>query len=283
MEKDLFLTLLALHLSEGDMPKEEVDKRVKYFDNHLSGLSKSECEKKIDELGRDKKVAATLLRDYRKAMGITEKPEITPEESIEVTQKDIKIEEKGQDINELLDEDDDSDVKTVLPKKAKNTARPVSDKAPAKEKPQQAKNKPAKGKKEGMSSFTIGLIILSPIILICLLIIAAALASLFVAVAGLVALCGAVLVLFTAIGTAFSIVAIIYGITQIGTVTPAGIYEIGIGILCGGITMLVGILLYNFIVRLAPFIYKKLVVLVKFVIAQLKRLYEYAKGVFDKS
>lgn len=281
MEKDVFLTLLSLHLSEGDMPKDEVDKRVKYFDNHLSELSKNECEKKIDELGGDKKVAAKLLSDYRKSKGISQKPD---EELVQQTAdipKTEPVEEKKQNISELLDEDDDSDVKTELPKKAKNTVKPVPH--PANEKKAKPSNNGGTEKKgDKKSTFNVGLILLSPIILICLLIIACALASLFVAVAVAVVLCAAALVLFTALGTAFSVVAIIYGITQIGTLTPAGIYEIGIGILCGGVTMLVGILLYNLIVRLAPFVYKKLVVLVKFVIKQLKRLYEYAKGVFDK-
>ena len=171
MEKDLFLTLLSLHLSEGDMPKDEVDKRVKYFDSHLSQLSKEECEKKIDELGRDEKVAAKLLSDYRKAKGISQNTSKEPVQQADDTKKSVQTEEKGQNITELLEEDDDSDVKTELPKKAKNTVTPV---------PHTTKQKKAKlsadagnaKKKERTSSFNIGLILLSPIILICLLIIA---------------------------------------------------------------------------------------------------------------
>ena len=299
MEKDLFLTLLSLHLSEGDMPKDEVDRRIKYFDSHLSSLSEEECAKKIEELGGDKKVAEKLLKDYRRAVAksaeqpaeeatIVATPDETPKkaddaekkESAEVNVNDTS--KKENDINNLLNEDDDSDVKRVPSEKSqpkprnnpqkKNTAK----KAPAKKSP-----KSSKAKKE-ITPFTIGLIILSPVILFFLLIIATLLASLFVAVAGLILCSAALLVLITAAGTAFALVAMIYGITQLGVTMPAGIYEIGIGIAAGGITMLVGILLYNFVVRLAPFLFKKLVVLVKFVIAQLKRLYESAKGAFDK-
>lgn len=294
MEKDLFLTLLSLHLSEGDMPKDEVDKRVRYFDSHLSSLSESECAKKIEELGGDKKLAEKLLKDYRRTTAAAAKESVGSDEGKtkqiteeKVCQKPIADktdkQEKEKDINKLL-EDDDSDVKRVPSKKPQPKtgaeAKPKNQPQKGNAKPQQKQSK--EKKKKEITPFTIGLIILSPVILFCLILIATLLASLFVAVAALIACSAALLVLLTAAGTAFSLVAIIYGITQLGTSTPAGIYEIGIGIVCGGVTMLVGILLYNFIVRLAPFLFKKLVVLVKFVIEQLKRLYEYAKGAFSK-
>ncbi len=282
MEKDLFLTLLSLHLSEGDMPKDEVDRRIRYFDNHLSSLSEEECARKIQELGGDKKLAEKLLQDYRRASASSAKepaakPEDVSGENIQKTNNAVK---KENDISKLL-EDDGGDVKRAVNKKTHTNTQPsMKNKAPQKK---NTAKKPAKKEtqKKEITPFTIGLIILSPVILFFLLIIACALASLFVAVAGLIALCSALLVLITAAGTAFALVAIIYGITQLGTSAPAGIYEIGIGIVCGGLTMLIGILLYNFVVRLAPFLFKKLIVLVKFVIAQLKRLYEYAKGAFN--
>ena len=283
MDKELFLTSLSLRLSEGDMPKDEINKRIKYFDSHLSKLSKEDCERKIAELGGDAAVAEKLISDYRKAMeNGAEKPSETFDSSSDKLPTE-KNEVKKSSVAELLDEDDVKKSHLDNKKKTSDKANSTS-RAPSKVQGAQAhqgSHRPVK-KNQNNKSFIIGMVILSPVILACLLIIAALLLSLFAIVAFSAVACAVLLVLIAAAGTAFSLVSIIYGITQLGTLAPAGMYEIGMGIVCGGITMLSGILLYNFIIHLVPFLFKKLVVLVKFVIKQLKRLYEYLKGVFAK-
>ena len=59
-------------------------------------------------------------------------------------------------------------------------------------------------------------------------------------------------------------------------------FEIGLGIIAGGVTLGVSILLYNFIVRLAPFLFKKMFVLYKFLFRQLTKLLSFVKGVCGK-
>ncbi len=269
LEKDLFLTSLALHLSEGGMPKDEVDKRVKYFNEKLSELSSEACEEKIKQLGGDAALAEKLLSDYRKAQTTT----------IPSVPKNDKP-KKG--VEELLEEDDDSDVKTAPPKRRKPTdgVKRAPSNISEGTKP---KTKHSKYDEKKLQQFKILTWVLSPIILILLAVIFGLWAFLFVAVAAAALFCAVTLVIASAGGTAFALVSIIYGITQLGSVMPAGLYEIGMGIVCAGATMFSGILLYNFIVRLVPFIYKKLMVLVKFIVKQLKRLYAYAKGAFCKA
>ncbi len=59
-------------------------------------------------------------------------------------------------------------------------------------------------------------------------------------------------------GLTFSVIAIGYGIYMSFKTLPIGLYEIGIGIISLGITMLTCILLYNYVKRLVPFIFMEL-------------------------
>ncbi|MCD7944277.1 MAG: hypothetical protein LUH43_05240 [Clostridia bacterium] len=80
------------------------------------------------------------------------------------------------------------------------------------------------------------------------------------------------------VGTVLAIVGIVYGITQIFTYAPIGMYEIGLGIMIGGITMLVGVVSYNIAIRLLPFLIKKTVKLLTFTMHKCIELYYYVKG-----
>lgn len=73
-----------------------------------------------------------------------------------------------------------------------------------------------------------------------------------------------------AIGTAFTLVSIIYGITQLGSAAPIGIYEIGIGIMSAGIALGACILIYNLLVRIMPYTFKYLVRLSTYLLYRLK-------------
>ena len=55
-----------------------------------------------------------------------------------------------------------------------------------------------------------------------------------------------------AVGTALALVGIIYGISQLFSSVPVGLYELGLGVLAGSAAMFICILLYNFAVRLLP-------------------------------
>ena len=73
-----------------------------------------------------------------------------------------------------------------------------------------------------------------------------------------------------AIGTAFTLVSIIYGITQLGSAAPIGMYEIGIGIMSAGIALGACILIYNLLVRIMPYTFKYLVRLFTYLLYRLK-------------
>lgn len=67
-----------------------------------------------------------------------------------------------------------------------------------------------------------------------------------------------------ALGAASALTGIIYGVIKLFSVTPIGIYEIGFGIITGGVTMLVGILIYNAAVRLMPWLVRRTAALFRY-------------------
>ena len=91
-------------------------------------------------------------------------------------------------------------------------------------------------------------------------------------VGAVVALIGVVCV-----GTILSLVGIIYGIVQIASALPIGLYEIGIGVIIAGITACIGILIYNFAVRLVPVLFKLVWKLFKYVLKKLRKLFNHLK------
>ncbi len=109
----------------------------------------------------------------------------------------------------------------------------------------------------------------------------AAAVGIFVAVwAGLCALIlgsVAALIAVVAVGTILSLVGIIYGITQLFSVVPVGLYEIGIGVVLAGLAMFTGILLYNFAIRLLPFVIRMVGRLFRYLVKQLRVLFNYLR------
>jgi len=100
-------------------------------------------------------------------------------------------------------------------------------------------------------------------------------AVLVLSIVGLTAL----LIAVSVAGTALALVGIIYGAIQLFSGSgPAGLYEIGEGLMIAGGTMLAGILLYNAAVRLAPFLIRKTARLIGVTAKALKKLFLKIKG-----
>lgn len=124
--------------------------------------------------------------------------------------------------------------------------------------------------------FWTSLVLTSPIWIVALLVVAVIFGVMFFAVGALTLACVLLMVGSVAAGTGIALFGIIYGITQL-SVRPIGLYEIGLGIMIAGVTMIVGILLYNFIIRVMPIIYKYIIKFTKFTINKIIELFEYIK------
>ncbi|MBQ7161152.1 MAG: hypothetical protein IJR90_05550 [Clostridia bacterium] len=97
--------------------------------------------------------------------------------------------------------------------------------------------------------------------------------AVFVAVAALMVAFIAAMVAVIGAGAALSLVDIIYGVVKLFSQMPIGLFEIGLGIVIAGVTMLVSILLYNLAVRLITKLFKPVKLLARFVNDKLIDLY----------
>lgn len=115
--------------------------------------------------------------------------------------------------------------------------------------------------------------ITAPLFLTVLLLFLAAFAALAIAVVILIG----ILILIIIAGTGISLIGIIYGITQIFSSLPIGLFEIGFGVIIGGSAMLAGILVYNIAVRFLPFVIRYLFVFFIFTMNKIKDLLKLIK------
>ena len=78
------------------------------------------------------------------------------------------------------------------------------------------------------------------------------------------------IVAITGVGSVISVLALLYGATQVLSGTKyVGFHEIGIGLIAAGVTMAASILLYNAAIRLIPYLYVKMGKLLKFFVRKL--------------
>lgn len=112
-----------------------------------------------------------------------------------------------------------------------------------------------------------------PLLLTVLFLFIAAFAFLAVSIVALFA----ALVFVVVAGTGFSLVGIIYGVTQIYTSLPVGLFEIGFGVVIGGSAMLSGILIYNTAIHFLPFVIKYLIVFFMFTMYKIKEFFKFVK------
>ena len=105
----------------------------------------------------------------------------------------------------------------------------------------------------------------APTILLFLLASFGLFAFAFAALAASICLIVVAIIAITGVGSIISIVALLYGVTQVLSAPRyVGFHEIGIGLIAAGFTMAASILLYNVAIRLIPYIYVKMGKLLKF-------------------
>jgi hypothetical protein len=253
----------------------------------LGQTEEAEAGKQTDE-GDEKELLNIISIDEDMFSDETEEEAKSDEEKSEQVISEI---ENGVEpapsvvVNDFFD--DDEDIKVNQSEKKKKVVKKQPDglvKSNRTAKPQPKKQVSVKNmSSRAKAIYIIGLIVLIPLLIALVIAITVILLSLYAAIIALVVIFSVALVLIAAAGTALSLMAIIYGVIQItqGNAIP-GIYEIGLGIVAGGVTLGISILLYNFIVRLAPFLFKKMFVLYKFLFKQLTKLLSFVKGVCGK-
>ncbi|MBQ4561489.1 MAG: hypothetical protein IJA55_04050 [Clostridia bacterium] len=165
---------------------------------------------------------------------------------------DIALEEA--DLAEALFVEEDDEMASELMVDSKRLKK-VKDDSPGKKK-NKNKAKAPKEKVKGSPLFWTLFIITLPITLPLYLVVCAFFAVLYVAVTALIVVFGGATVATVACGTALALVGLIYGSTQCLKSVAIGLFEIGVGIGVGGVTMLLSVLLYNIAIRFVPRLYR---------------------------
>lgn len=135
------------------------------------------------------------------------------------------------------------------------------------------KKKQKREKVKGSPLFWLLFILTLPITLPIILVICSLFGVAYVAVTALVVTFALAMVACVAVGTALALVGIIYGVTECFGSLPIGLFEIGVGIAIGGVTMLVSVLLYNIAIRWIPKLYKLISRFAAFVFGKIGELY----------
>ena len=134
---------------------------------------------------------------------------------------------------------------------------------------------------KGMILFWVGLFITLPITLGIAVAVFGVFAVLFVALAALIVASIAAVIALVAGGAVTSLVAVVFGITQLfhigGGTVIAGIYEIGLGVMVAGIVLFLAVLLYNFAIRFLPWLMSKMGHFLGFLCGKAKDLFLYVR------
>lgn len=308
MDKEYTLTLIRDGLLDGGMDDSTVKANMKKLKKLFDPMTDEEFEKRLAKFGKEEGIVARLMQDYTEKKAAKEEREAVAEKA----EASIGEEDSGPDVYVAVTYEDEEETadEYIEPDEAlcedeaagkapsedegekpsaeeyfsgdddeKEEKKPVK-KAPSRAKPHH------RGKREmsdkGKTTFIVGLVLLLPFIIALVVGVTALFACLYGAIFILTVASCVVLVVGSALGTALSLVAIIYGVIQLYSVMPVGLYEMGLGIVIGGVTLFVCILLYNFVVRLVPYLSKQLFRLYKFLWRQLVRLGGIAKGACEK-
>lgn len=313
MEKSHFFAALRRRLEELQVSEENIDKYIRQFERYFNTMTDEEAEEQIASFEGVEGIASNILRMIQKK----ESQEAPPPPVAPVSEpEEDATEEEEYPVEEELPSERTRVIPVVpaRPEKGASDALTQTRAMPAVQQiPSRRSTVPAAaptyenvnfneldeeeeedidydqyGYQEEIdpefeekipSSMLYWVILLasSPISLAIFGVIFALFGAVFGAMA--VAVAGGVLAMLAIVvaGTAMSLVGIIYGVTQLFVSLPIGLFELGLGVVIGGVTMLSGILIYNFAVRLLPYLMRYWVVFLRFVLRQIRRLYRFIK------
>lgn len=270
MDKQSILIMLGSYLDEYGVPEDEILKNVKMFERYLSSLTPEEYKKEVENV--DVELIANNI------YGLIQKKSSPSKEIKKDMFEDIPITEDEEFSNIYPIENKpktELTSKTVkmIPVQYEQVKNPqpidleALDDIPAEELPY------VRGTPAFWAIFILTLPLTLPIIVAIFAVFFAVITSLAVLIVSLIG----TLIGIVAAGSALALIGIVYGVTQTFSTLPVGLYEMGLGVLIGGVAMFTGILIYNFAVRFLPFAIKHIIVFMKFTIKKIKYLFYYLK------
>ena len=289
MEKNAFLRELALILRQRNLNDEEIRLRIEKISSFIDGISQEERNALI---GGTPNVAAIADRLFARDGAQAQKgasarrpapaPAPAPDKKKDGAEPQFKIRSDYEKTAatprpESLHNTDHSGVAEVRRRDEEKLKQ-------LKKEAQRPRKKPGEDmtlcqKYESERNFWVIFFCCIPLLFFVGTLLVSVFAAVFFGLIALIIILVSLLAVAVAAGSGIAIIGIGYGIITIISNTAIGLYELGMGIMAAGITMLVGVLIYNAAIRFVPWIMRKLRVLFKFVLKKIGVLAEYLKGV----
>lgn len=181
-----------------------------------------------------------------------------------------KNKDEGEDVEEEIEEEPaEEEAPKVIERRVRRTTEP-----------KKQEMKKIQMSQRGKQVFTIGVILTSPIWIALILASAALIAALGAAVLAISALLIIAEVVIIIGGSLLSLVGIVYGIIKLlpgSTVPFVGLYELGLGLMIGGATLVAAVLIYTLLMVGFPFLMKMISRLASLIVKGGKKLVKYVK------
>ncbi len=291
MDKQTFYAELTERLLNIGLSHEFIDRHLAQFDGYFKGKNDAEIEAEIAKLGDLDKVAARIKRMTEKAIKEAEQENASKQQApviVNREENEVKAEEEvvtpDADASVVIDDD-------VIVFEKVDAEEPQIDNL------EQDKQPEAHGTKRGEitpsdSNASITSAPIDPEVIeqnrrkfwtmfavalpVTLAIIAGTVFGfglMFFAVAIVILMSICALIFVTAAGTLVSVFGLIFGVSQMISNVPIGLYECGVAIMIGAFSLAIGILVYNFAVRFMPIVAKWLLNFVHYVIRKYREIY----------
>ncbi len=295
MDKQTFYAELTERLLNIGLSREYIERHLTQFDGYFKGKNDDEIAAEIAKLGDLDKVAARIKRMTEKAIKEAQEENAAKQNNEEKAPVIVNREENEVvsepevvtvDENAAVELDDDAVV-----------FEPIADNTPSVEDVADDKQVEAHGTKRGeiipadndssvtsapidpeiieqnRRKFWIIFAATLPITLAILAGTAFGFGLLFFGVAIVILISIGTLIFVTAAGTLVSVFGLIFGVSQMLTSVPIGLYECGVAIMIGAFALAIGILVYNFAVRFMPIVAKWLLKFVHYVLRKYREIY----------
>ncbi len=302
MDKQTFYAELTERLLNVGLSREYIERHLAQFDGYFKGKSDAEIEAEIEKLGDLDKVAARIKRMTEKAISDA-KEELESKdaaaaaaaEPVIINRDEDEIEADSSIENSSVEADFGVDDDVVVFEGAEDH-EPQADESIGEDAGEVHGTKrghivPVEGDDTSITSAPIDSEIIEknrrkfwiifaatlPITLAILAGTAFCFGLMFFALAIVVLMSIGALIFVTAAGTLVSVFGLIFGVSQMISSVPIGLYECGVSIMIGAFALAIGILVYNFAVRFMPIVAKWLLKFVRYVIRKYRELYIHLK------
>lgn len=295
MDKQTFYAELTERLLKIGLSHEYIDRHLVQFDGYFKGKSDDEIEAEIAKLGDLDRVAARIKRMTEKAIKDAQLENSAKSQSNKQIQEEnipdegtVKADSESTQPDNSSEEIQDDDVVVFEPVDEKeheieNVSRePISEPHGTKrgeiamtDNNDSISSAPIdpelieQNRRKFWTMFAVAL----PVTLAVIAGTVFGFGLMFFAVALVILMSICTLIFVTAAGTLVSVFGLIFGVSQMISNVPIGLYECGVAIMIGAFSLAIGILVYNFAVRFMPIVAKWLLNFVHYVIRKYREIY----------